>query len=791
MDFFRRYNRIIVRTSIVVALVSLGLFGFQFQALYSHEVKTIRSRLNQTASNLDAALQTTIDHVEVLRSHAEASLVLHPVQPAVHSPSLLFNQLRDGFPEPGYYALLAGGKAQRHGLMSRLEGKGNLVNSSPELRQEIEMALSLNSLFKATIRNLANATWVYYISQRSFINVYPSPLQDFRYSDDFHTQDFYALGLPNRNPKRQYFWTKAYIDPAGQGLMVTNGAPVYEANQFRGTVAIDITLNLLNSFIKDRIYPQGSLFIVGEDQQLLAHATLVNSADTAVKSAVLALPKPMHQPVDQILSGAATQKLGSYLLFQQRLHNAPWQIVFWVPRSAIVSSLLGQLLLGTLVPLLGLGLVLALTHRLTQREFIQPAQQLVNHIKHESRNSRMPIPAVPANWQSVFHAISTAFQENRSLLAELEQRVEERTQALRASNEQLLTEIAERTQIETALQQQTRQLEQTLEQLQSTQTQLIQTEKMSSLGQLVAGIAHEINNPINFIQGNLNPARQYIQDLLGLLHLYQLAFPESTPEIRQWETEIDLEFLEADLSKLLNSIAVGTRRIQDIVKSLRTFSRLDEADKKIVDIHEGIESTLMIIRNRLKAKPDRQEIFINKHYADLPKVECYSGQLNQVILNLLSNAIDAIEESAKFCLNNSEHINNQINSNQTNSPAQPVIAIKTAIANQENQQWITISIADNGIGMAEGISQRIFDPFFTTKPIGKGTGLGLSISYQIITQNHGGQLSCSSTLGEGSEFVIQIPLRPQFPLTKHLSRDQMPAQISSNNSDSVVSPAAT
>ena len=293
-----------------------------------------------------------------------------------------------------------------------------------------------------------------------------------------------------------------------------------------------------------------------------------------------------------------------------------------------------------------------------------------------------------------------------------------------------------RHQAEAQLRQQKQQLEATLMELHQTQSQLIQSEKMSSLGQMVAGIAHEINNPVNFIHGNLTHAKEYSQDLLGLVELYQQEYPQPTPEIEAELEAIELDFLVKDFYQLLDSMKLGSQRIREIVKSLRTFSRLDEAEVKEVDIHEGIDSTLMILHNRLKATPKRQAIEVIKDYGNLPLVECYSGQLNQVFMNLISNGIDAIEESL------------------VNKQGQ--IKINTAV---ESANWIIVKISDNGIGIPEKVKDKLFDPFFTTKPVGKGTGLGLSISYQIVVDRHHGELFCQSEIGEGTQFMIKIPLR--------------------------------
>ncbi len=309
----------------------------------------------------------------------------------------------------------------------------------------------------------------------------------------------------------------------------------------------------------------------------------------------------------------------------------------------------------------------------------------------------------------------------------------------------------ELSQTQKELAQRSAQLSEALAHLKESQLQIIQSEKMSALGQLVAGVAHEINNPVNFIYGNLMPAEEHIQALLTFVELYQECYPQPDPKIKAWMEEVDVEYLQDDLPKLINSMKLGSDRIRKLVLSLRNFSRLDESEYKAVDLHEGMESTLLILQHRIKPRPEHPGIEIVRHYGQLPLVECYPSQLNQVFMNLLSNAIDALEE--RHCT--------------SRNPGNPsIITITTEALSPEK---IRISIADNGCGIEENVSSQLFKPFFTTKSLGKGTGLGLSISHQIITEKHGGQISFHSAPGIGTEFRIEIPARQQVYTSPELT----------------------
>ena len=531
------------------------------------------------------------------------------------------------------------------------------------------------------------------------------------------------------------------------GLEYTVNAPARQPfydkkGNLLGVLAIDLLLPDISKFLRNlQITPRGQVFIMERDGQLVGSSgnhpilhkvndkierfTALNSPDPLIRAIASELEKRYNNfsaiPDNEELNISFNrQRYFSQVTPWQDEYGLNWLVVVSVPESDFMGQINTNTRITILLCLGALGLA-TLSGIYTANWITQPILRLSQATQAIADGElNQTVKETSVNELSI---LARSFNRMAQQLRDSFIALEKTNFQLEQTNEGLEVRVVERTE----------ELSQALHELQQTQAQLVQTEKMSSLGQMVAGIAHEINNPANFIHGNLECAGNYLQDLLETLKLYQKYYPTPTDEIQHHVEATDIDFIMEDLPKMLNSMQEGTRRIREIVLNLRNFSRLDEATMKQVDIHQGIDSTLLILGHRLKAKSRHPEIEVIQNYGKIPLVECYAGQLNQVFMNLLSNAIDALEEN-------------------NNHPG--IITISTYT---DNAQQVIVKIADNGAGMTSDIQSKIFDPFFTTKAVGRGTGLGLSISYQIIVSLHGGLLNCTSIQGKGTEFTICIP----------------------------------
>jgi signal transduction histidine kinase len=588
---------------------------------------------------------------------------------------------------------------------------------------------------------------------------------------DMQAQEYYWVADQQHNPAQKTVWTGLYYDIVSKAWLITCATPIHRNGKPIVTLGQDITLDeLLNRTIHDRL-PGAYNMIVRSDGRLIAHPQrtaeiqaqkgefdIQQSGDRHLKHIFQEIQ--MLQPDQVIIDNTQDDEY----LAVAKIKGPDWYFVTVYPKSILAQPAFQTARIILLLGFLSLLVEILVLFFVLRQQIAQPltsfmqATELVaagdfNMQLDESRRDELGhLGRLFNSMAEQVHSREQSLEQAREKLRlnneELELRVIERTTELSRVIAQLEDEIIDRRQVESALRdsetqlkEQALQLQQALQDLQSTQAQLIQTEKMSGLGQLVAGVAHEINNPVNFIYGNLTYINRYAQDLLDLVQLYQQHTSQKIPAVEAQIEAIELPFLVEDLPKLLASMKVGADRIRQIVLSLRNFSRLDEAEMKPVDIHEGIDSTLLILQNRLKAQSHRPEIAVVKEYGELPLVECYAGQLNQVFMNIICNAIDALEE---------EHQRRSL-ANLTTTPS---ITIRTTA----QKDTVVIDIGDNGPGMSETVRHQLFNPFFTTKKVGEGTGLGLAISYQIVVEKHHGQLQCLSTPGQGTHFLIEIPL---------------------------------
>lgn len=605
--------------------------------------------------------------------------------------------------------------------------QGKTTPITPELQHRVMTAYELIGTYGAAwTKQFAD---LYYVSPENVnINYWRGiPLALTSPSELFQPkEEFFYVADPQHNPSRRTAWTGGYLDPSVNIWMVSAITPLYQGDRFLGILGHDIVLTeLLEKTLSDR-QPGTTNMLFRSDGRLIAHPDRMKEIQAA--QGQLATGKIADPHLQRVFQRIKTAPDGINVLDNPQddefiavtqLKGPDWYFVTIYPKSLLAGSAWSSAQFVLISGLSALIIEILLIAAVLRQQIATPLQQLTEASQQwASGNFEIRLDAsrqdelgnLAGSFNSMAGQLKTSFDQLENVNAALADRVAE--------------------------------LQRTVTVLHQTQAQMVQSEKMSALGNLVAGIAHEINNPIGFLNGSIKNAKEFIQDLLEHLNLYQTHYPTAVAAIQDHAEDIDLEFLTADLPKLLASMTGATDRIKGISTSLRTFSRADAEYKVSANLHEGLDSTLLILKYRLQANEHRPEIKVVRDYGELPPIACFSGQLNQVFMNILANAIDALDEP-----NQRPHLAEvQAHPNQ--------IIIRTTVEGER----VRIIIADNGIGMPENVRVRIFDHLFTTKSVGKGTGLGLAIARQIIVEKHDGAIAVASTTGKGTEFIIDLPL---------------------------------
>lgn len=613
------------------------------------------------------------------------------------------------------------------------------VALTTDIQQRLQLSYELVKLYGSGWRDRFLDTYIS-LPEGAMIVLWPGAAWGINADPQLNikAEEWAYLGDKTHNPQRQILWTGVYADPVTKDWMVSGETPIDDADgRHLGTIGHDIVLTrLIERVIDDHLDGTYNL-LVRSDGQLIAEPHLMAKIRAAAGKLNVQTAGEPHLARLFTLAQQTSEKYRviynaadrEYLAIA-RLASTNWDLITVYPETLLRAKALDATWFLIGLGLMSLGLETLLLFTVLQNNIATPLKSLLGATEQLTDGDfKVSLDTDrPDEWGQLATAFTQMAQQLQAAFTDLEQKVVEQEQAQ--------TIILEKTQA----------LEQAFQELQQMQLQTVQSEKMSALGNLVAGVAHEINNPVGFLQGNIKPAQEYIQDLLGLIELYQEKIPTPDADIEGEIEAIDLEFIREDLPKLLGSMDLGVKRIRKISDSLRTFSRQDQEYKTAFDIHEGIDSTLLILKHRTKTNEQRPEIKVVKNYGDLFPIDCFPGQLNQVFMNILANAIDAFDEA------NLGKDYGEIEANLN------TITIQTLVIDEQVQ----IQIQDNGCGIKPEMVERIFEQGFTTKEVGKGTGLGMAIARQIVVEKHGGSLDVQSDLGQGTNFCIYLPIHAEL-----------------------------
>jgi len=694
--FRSNYNRIIYLTCIAFVMIAFGIEVTQYYRDRESSVKDLKNTVDEYASNLNVRARTAQGYVSGLKTSAENYLYY------IHHLGLkhpLFPQLTQMENSPLYTLNVEGLNKKRVG---NLTGIGDFGTFGDDIKAELQMALFVNSGFEVALKNNPGSVWVYYTSVHDFQNLYPwLPPSQPSYYADISKQEFMDQAGPRLNPQKNNFWTRPYQDGGVEGSryrrgqIVTNAEPVYDGNQFIGVMALDVSIRELQRVVGKFPLSAGSLILLDKRGDLLtSHSVEGDESDWEAvwnehKEDIIEFVKTPHYDI---------QSVNGMLMYSRELISAPWVLVYVVDANHLFRSDLERGFEDILLIAFSLIFVVGVGYFVVVRDFITPAQKLVEHIERENRGEPSEIKNMPAGWREWFVIVSNIFAENRSLMSNLENRVRRRTNQLQKKNIQI---------------------QKTLNDLQKAQNQIIVQEKLASLGALTAGIAHEIKNPLHFIVNFTDVSLESIDDI--------------TKDNPHYEPEFQV------IRQNMERVKEHGLRADSIVKGMLSHARDGESKFEEVSLNRLVMEAVNLAYLGFCGKEHHFYLKIKKVLdKNLSPINVSPQDLSRVILNIVNNACAAMYEKLE---------------GTAGKDYKPELIVKTYAENES----AVIEIEDNGMGMSKAVLNKIFNAFFTTKGSGKGTGLGLSLSYDIVTQQHHGEMIVESNQGEFSRFFIKIP----------------------------------
>jgi signal transduction histidine kinase len=709
--FFSRYQKIISLVYGAITLSALFLFSFLYHDNHDAIIKSLNLRLLEQRQAFNGVLKVRYDAVKAMQRQAR-NFLNRSYNPLWSSLNLQ--------PLPGQdaYYLVLNKKEQE--TQASLIGEGPIPKDGGDLWQELQMAYSLNPLISVLKNNVKSITCLHYTSKRRFVIEFPfrpNALQAF--DDTIYTMEYYVRSLPHHNKEDKVFWTDVYLNHYGKGIMVTCAAPVYKGSEYRGVVGADMMLDSIASFVDNIYYDYGEFVIINDRDHVVADLTVRENECCEVVKLQSLIPEDFP-PLDMhALKDSSLTRVGKYWIFVSETSYAPWRVLYYCRSMDVALETLRNIMPSLILGIIFTTLFLIGADRLISREFIEPASRLVDHISTMGKGDPRTLDGIREPWKTWFDAVSQVFSENRALVAKLEKDID------------LLDDIvAQRTR---DLSKKNKLLEKTLEDLQKAQSQIVTQEKLAGLGALTAGIAHEIRNPLNFIVNFSETSKFFMHELLG--HLTDCI--QKSNKDRRLEIDELVKNLEINMSK----IEEHGRRADSIVQGMLSHARGGDEASFEADINETIRENIILAQAAFKQNGFTPELVID--LADnLPPIHLFKRDFGRVILNMLNNAAYALFEKHQSLL----------------APDfEPVVKLTSCLG----EKGVEIIIEDNGPGIPKLARKKIFDPFFTTKPVGKGTGLGLSLSYDIIVNQHHGELILDTKAGEYTKFTIVLPIEPQ------------------------------